>query len=80
MKVTVNEVSAGDTIRHHGFNGTVDYLVISKQTSELYKDSTKEVTVKGTLKCRSIDGNKIYNDFFCIADGTFPNITILTID
>lgn len=76
-KVTVNDVSAGDTVRYHGFSGTVDYLVIAKKTSEVYKDSNGEVIIKGTLTCRSANGNKIYNDFFCIADGTFPNLTVI---
>lgn len=76
MKLTVNDVRAGDTVRYHGFSGTVDYLIIKKETSEFYRDSNGDVTVRGTLTGRSVDGKKTYNNFFCIADGTFPNLTL----
>lgn len=79
MKATITNVRAGDIVTYKSFDGkTTDYQVISKSTSENYVDHSGEIMSKGHLTGRTVTDNDIikYNNFYCLADGTFPSLTL----
>lgn len=79
MSVTIKNVGAGDIVIYKSFDGkTTDYLVISKTTCEHYVENTKEVSSKGSLVAKTVENNITkYNNFYCLADGTFPNLILV---
>lgn len=79
MEATIINVKAGDTVTYVSFDGkTTDYEVISKSTYQTYIENSEEVMSRGSLVGRTVTDNDIikYNNFYCLANGTFPNLIL----
>lgn len=77
MNANVSNVNAGDTIIYNGFNVTSQYLITFMKSIETLDEESGEVTIKASMTGKNTkDGS--YNNFFSLADGSFPNLNIIS--
>jgi len=79
MSESIRNINAGDTILYKSFQEDVEYFVTDKKVTESTKPYNDDVIIRGTLTCQTLNENGVvkYNDFYCVADGTIPNIELI---
>ena len=79
MSESIRNINAGDTIIYRSFQEDVEYFVTDKKVKESTKPHDLDVIIRGTLTCQTLNENGIvkYNNFYCVADGTVPNVEVV---